>query len=360
MFKQKQLSVFLSIIVASAVSGPTWAQDSSSKVDIETYGHLNIGYMNGDTGDGSESYIVDNDNSASRVGAKLSGYVDELGMTVGVHAELEYQQNASNLVTSENRSIDGDFNERQLNVFAQGGFGKVSLGQGDGAANGNIERDLSGTNVVSFANPALIGGALSFIDRGAGDEVALKSAMSDQDFESRYDRLRYDAPSLGPVDLSVSQGVKGNDDVTEVGGRVSVPFAGKLAAGLGYSVKDVGGATGDVTTAGGSVSWLHSTGISLTGAFSRIEDDDSTNPDSDFYLLKLGYKVGKHAFDVHYAEAEDRAAEGDSADTKGVGYVYTPVKWLNLYAGYNNHSLERRSGDYEDVNTVLVGSRLKF
>ncbi len=120
---------------------------------------------------------------------------------------------------------------------------------GDGAANGNIERDLSGTNVVSFANPALIGGALSFIDRGAGDEVALKSAMSDQDFESRYDRLRYDAPSLGPVNLSV---------------------------------------------------------------------------------------------------------------TKGVGYVYTPVKWLNLYPGYNNHSLDRRSGNYDDVNTVLVGSRLKF
>ncbi len=111
---------------------PTWAQDSSPKVDIETYGHLNIGYMNGDTGNGSESYIVDNDNSASRVGAILSGYVDDLGVTVGVHAELEYQQNASNIVTPDNRSVNGDFNERQLNVFAQGGFGKVSLGQGRG------------------------------------------------------------------------------------------------------------------------------------------------------------------------------------------------------------------------------------
>jgi len=355
------MAVYISTIVIGAVSVPTWAQDSISEVEIKPYGQINLGYMNGDTGEGSESYIVDNDNSSSRIGAKLSGYVNDLGITVGAHVELEYQHNPSNIVTPGLRSVDGEFDERHLNIFVQGSLGKVSLGQGDGAANGNVERDLSGTNVVSFANPALVGGALSFIDGDTGDSVALKSAMSNQDFESRYDRLRYDVPSLGPVDFSVSQGVKGNSDVTEVGARISVPFAGKLAAGLGYSVKDVGGATGDVTTAGGSVSWLNSsTGISLTGAFSQVEDDNTANSDSDFYLVKLGYKVGKHAFDVHYAKAQDRAAEGDSAETKGVGYVYTPIKWLNLYAGYNNNTLDRRNGDYDDVNTLLLGSRVKF
>lgn len=327
---------------------------------MDTYGQINLGYMNGDTGDGSKSYIVDNDNSASRVGAKISGKVDDLGVTVGAHVELEYQHNPSNVVTPDTRNVDGEFNERQLNLFVKGDFGMASLGQGDGAANGNVEIDLSGTKIVSFTNPALVGGALSFIDDAAGDEVALKSTMSDQDFESRYDRLRYDAPSLGPVDLAISQGVKDSNDVTEVGARFSVPLAGKLAAGLGYSVKDVGGATGDVTTMGGSVSWLHTSGVNLTGAYSRVEDDDGANPDSDFYLVKLGYKQGRHAVDLHFAEAKDRVADGDSAKTIGVGYVYTPVKWLNLYAGYNNHSLDRDGGDYDDVNTVLLGSRVKF
>lgn len=360
MFKQKKMAICLSMIISGVASSYACAEDSSTKVDVETYGQINLGYMNGNAAGGSESYIVDNDNSASRVGAKLSGYVDELGVTVGAHVELEYQQNASNVVKPEARSADGEFNERHLNLFVQGGFGKVSLGQGDGAANGNVERDLSGTSVVSFANPALVGGALAFIDNATGDELALKSAMSDQDFESRYSRLRYDAPSVGPVSLAVSQGVKDNSDVTEIGARVSVPFVGKLVAGLGYSIKDVGGATGDVTTAGGSVSWLSSAGVSITGAYSRVGDDEASNPDSDFYLVKLGYKVGKHAFDVHYAEAADRAAEGDSAETKGVGYVYAPVKWLDVYAGYNIHSLDRRSGDYDDVKTLLLGTRVKF
>ncbi|MBB5321696.1 porin [Marinobacter oulmenensis] len=356
--KQKRLVACLSVFVGSSFALPAFSQMKPSDVDVDVYGQVNLGYMYGDTGTGSESYVVDNDNSASRIGAKLSGQVDDLGMTVGAHVELEYQHNPSNVVTPDGRNVDGDFNERQLNLFAQGDFGKVSLGQGDGAANGNVEIDLSGTKVVSFTNPALIGGALAFDD--SGSQVALKSAVSDQDFESRYDRLRYDTPSLGPLKLAVSQGVKDSNDVTEIGGRVTVPFAGKLAAGFGYSVKDAGGAAGDVSTMGGSVSWLHPSGVNLTGAYSHVEDDDNANPDSDFYLAKLGYKVGRHAMDIHFSEVKDRVLEGDSAETLGVGYVYTPVKWLNLYAGYNNHSLDSDNGNYDDVSTVLLGSRVKF
>lgn len=177
MMKQKKLLLCISAMFSGISSFPVLAQDPISKVDVETYGQVNLAYMQGDTGEGSENYIVDNDNSGSRVGTKLSGYVNELDLTVGAHVELEYQQSASNVVTPDSRSVDGEFNERQLNIFVQGDFGKLSLGQGDGAANGNVERDLSGTSVVSFANPALVGGALSFIDTSTGDTLALKSAM---------------------------------------------------------------------------------------------------------------------------------------------------------------------------------------
>lgn len=74
----------------------------------------------------------------------------------------------------------------------------MSLDRSDGATNGNIERDLSGTNVVSFADPALVGGAFTFIDEATGDELALKTVMSEENFESGYDRLRYDVPSDWP------------------------------------------------------------------------------------------------------------------------------------------------------------------
>ncbi|MCR8914885.1 porin [Marinobacter panjinensis] len=151
-----------------------------------------------------------------------------------------------------------------------------------------------------------------------------------------------------------------DDDVTEVGVRFSGKFGGKIDGALGYSVRDIGGVAGDTETMGGSLSWLHGSGINLTGAYSTTSDDNPANPDADFYLAKLGYKIGRHAFDIHYMETEDRAEKGDSAETLGVGYVFTPIKWFETYAGYNNHSLNRSGADFDDVSTVLVGGRLKF
>ncbi len=360
MIKQQRLTSCIAFLVGGIAASGAYAQSPVSNVSADVYGQINHGIMVSDTGDGSEHYIVDNDNSATRTGVKLSGDLKEVDLTVGAHVELEYQQNASNLVDPDNRSIGGEFNERHLNLFVSGGFGKLSLGQGDGAANGNVEVDLSGTKIVSYTNPALVGGALEFVDDSGGGNVRLGAAMSDQDFESRYDRLRYDLPGLGPVSAAISQGIKGNADVTEVGARFSGELGGKVSAGLGYSTKDMGGATGDVETLGGSLSWLHDSGVNLTGAYSTSQDDDSANPDSDFYLVKLGYKAGKHAFDVHFAEAKDRVQEGDSVETIGAGYVFSPIKWFSAYAGYNNHSLDRDGADFDDVSTVLMGGILKF
>lgn len=359
MRKQKTLVSCVALAVCGLSSSYAVAQSPVSNVSVDPYGQLNYGVLAVDTGDGSEHFIVDNDNSSSRVGAKLEGDLNGTGLTIGAHVELEYQQNPSNNVTLEQRSISGEFSERHLNVFVSGEYGKLSLGQGNGAANGNIERDLSGTLVISWTNPALVGGALDFVDDATDTRVRFKSAMSDQDFESRYSRLRYDLPSLGSFQPSISQGIKDGDDVTEVGLRFSGELGGKISAAVGYSTKDAGGVAGDFQTLGGSVSWLHTSGINLTGAYSTTSDDDA-NPDAAFYTGKLGYKTGKHAFDIHYSVAEDRVQKGDSAKTVGVGYVFQPIKWFETYAGYNKSSLDRSGADFDDIDTVLVGGRLKF
>lgn len=122
----------------------------------------------------------------------------------------------------------------------------------------------------------------------------------------------------------------------------------------------MGGQADRFQTLGGSVSWLHESGVNLTGAYSTTRDDDPANPDADFYFGKIGYKAGKHAFDVHYAVTDDRVQKGDSAKTLGIGYVYKPTNWFDTYAGLNRHSLDRQGATFDDINTVLIGSRLKF
>lgn len=377
--KKRKLALFIAL--AGVVSTPVTAQKVEvPDLDLRVYGHINMAVMHADTGNGSEQYIVDNDYASSRVGAVISTNLEEIDLEVGAHIEFEYQHNPSNLVTPDNRTIKGSFDERHLNLFAAGRLGRVSIGQGHGAADNSTEMDLSGTKVASFPDLALVGGALPFVDK-SGDATTsptLFQSIRNQDFDARYDRFRYDSPELGPVSLAVSQGYKNDMDITEVSAAYNeaIDGLGSLSAAIGYSIKDAGGPAGDVETLGGSVSWLHDTGINMTVVYSNIEND--AGRDSDFNMFKVGYKAGRHAFTIHRAQGKDFnpvivtppaqdgqpstrfTVAGSDAEIYGAAYVYKPVKRLDVYAAFNNFALDSDVGSYDDVNIAMVGSRFRF
>lgn len=368
---QHKLYLAIALVSSSLAAAPVSAKTVElPDVDIDTYGWVNMAVMYGDTGHGSETYIVDSKYASSRFGAKISKEVEDLGVRIGTHVEFEYQHNDSKEVTPENRSIDGELEERHINVFVAGDFGQVSIGQGSGAADGNTEIDLSGTKVAAFSNLGLMGGSLPFVAKdGTDNDVKLIHALHNQDFEQRYDRVRYDSPKFGPMALSVSQGYKskkggGSDDVTELAAKVTLPLAGKLVAGVGYSRKDVGGAVDKVDVFGGSASWLHTSGFNLTGVYSN--QDGSTKGASEFYMVKTGYKTGKHSFAIHHAMGDDRAeyspavVTDSEAKAYGVSYVYAPAKWLDMYASFNNYELSAKERSYDNINIAMTGARVKF
>jgi predicted porin len=332
----------------------------ASALDVELSGQVNRALMYADDGENSELYNVDNTNSSTRFRIRGTQELTE-SLTAGARFEVEFQSNPSNDVSPTEKNVDAEFGERYMEVFLSGDFGTVYLGQGDGAANGNMERDLSGTGVISWRNPTLLGGSIQFHEDGvAGPSIS--STMSNLDFESRYDRVRYSTPELGPVTLAVSAGSKGDEsDVYEVGARLDTrAIGGRLIAAAGYSVEQKPTIAGDEETMGGSVSWLADSGFNVSAAYSVQEDEDPSNPESDFAYLKLGYRAGVHAFDIHYGVANDRQLLGDESTVYGVGYVWTPVKWANLYAGAKIHSLDRDGANYDDIPIVTVGTRLKF
>jgi hypothetical protein len=374
--KKHQLALF--IAAAGLASTPAFAQKAEvPDLDVDFYGHINMAVMHADTGEGSEQYIVDNDYASSRVGAHISTDLKDIDLKVGAHVEFEYQHNPSNLVTPEDRTKKGNWDERHVNLFAAGRYGKISVGQGSGAADGATESDLSGTKVASFPDLALVGGALRFVDDSNIGPTLFTSVRS-QDFEARYDRVRYDSPAFGPVKLAVSQGYRNEQDITEVAAFYNATFdgLGRLSASLGYSTKDEGlndkkVMAGDLDTLGGSVSWLHDTGINLTAVYSNAEND--AGRDSDFNMFKVGYRTGKHSFTVHRAAGEDfnpaavdangdnvGAVQGSDVEIYGAAYVYQPIKRLDVYFAYNNFALDADNGDYDDVNIAMIGSRLKF
>lgn len=63
---------------------------------------------------------------------------------------------------------------------------------------------------------------------------------------------------------------------------------------------------------------------------------------------------------IDYGRGEDFSLNGDRSEVYGLGYVYAPEKWLDLYAGIKQHKLDRAAESYDKASFATAGMRLKF
>jgi hypothetical protein len=339
--------------VLALAAGMAAAQD----IQVRLSGQVNRALMHVDDGTDAEWFNVDNGNSSTRFRFNADGQVQP-GWRAGILFEAQFQSNPSDAVNFTARQQSATLAERHMDVFLTGPYGTLRLGQGDGAANGAAEVDLSGTSVAHYSSSPDIGGAFEYRSGNALSGISIGSSISNQDFESRYDRLHYQTPVFSGFMGEASWGHK-DSDIVELALRYSGKLGamGTLAAALGWSSEDgIAGGTDDEVF-GGSVSWLHPSGLNLTFAHTTRE---LGGRDREFTYLKAGYKFGRHAVSVDYGMGDDQAASGDEASVYGIGYVFTPVAWAELFALYKMHSLDRPGVSLEDITFFMVGTRVKF
>lgn len=343
----------IGFVLASLVgaSSNAWA------LEFDFYGQINRAMMSVDDGQETESYFVDGSTSSTRVGARGEANIND-ALSAGIKLESEYQSNASSDVSQLDQSVSPELEERYAELYISGDWGRLSLGQGDGAANGVVERDLSGTMLAHFSMNPTVGGAVQFRD-GESFGPPMGATINAQDFEGRYDRLRYDTNLAGGLDFAVSSGVNENDNTHELSSvYLNESTLGTIRATAGYSVRELGGLEGDRDTIGGSLAYLAPNGLNAFVAISNRQDENEY--DGQFYYTKLGYRNGAHRFSVDYTRGEDYLMKGDVSQQVGLGYVYQAAKWLELYGLAKKHYLNSDAGDYDDINILMLGSRLKF
>jgi uncharacterized membrane protein len=229
-------SLLTSAVAAGLVAVPMSA--SAQDLNLKISGQINktIGII--DNGDNDAIGFFDNSNSGSRF--RFTGSQDMgNGMKVGGVWEWQWGNSASSAATfnsaGEFSEVPASLADRKTELYYQGGWGKVSLGKGDGAANGTNEVDLSGTTTIDYAggNACLIGG----ITYGTGSSTVagptVGSTYSQFDGESRNTRIRYDTPKMGWGGIAVSLG---NQGLTEVAYRGSWNIGtGKFAVAGGLT-----------------------------------------------------------------------------------------------------------------------------
>jgi predicted porin len=383
----------LAVAVSSALATPMAAHAVKYKLS----GQVNRAMVYQSDSDRTDIQFVDNISSGTRW--RLTGSEDiGNGMKVGFNWEWQNSQNPG----SGGAPIgSGDFGEaetmRKAEVWFSGGWGKVSLGQGDGAGNGTTEVDLSDTWNVAYTGRSSFGAAVAFqfsgtttggstfdttgstaLDQSAAAALAPithGATFSHFDAFSRYDRIRYDSPALGPVTLAVSAGAR---DKYEGALRWSQGIGGgQISAGLFYGSHSSGGVKNRY---GGSIAYLFSFGTNLQFAYAENEPSATGSTKGKNWYLKVGHKWGNNAVSLGYGESKDVAAgalataglgDGTGWKNKGfnIGFNHNiPKAKVDLYAGaaFNQLDTGNLAGsgltalDADDIITVTVGTKLKF
>ena len=350
----------LGVVVGVTAGMLLFGLNPAQAVEVKLSGQINRAIMWADNGNNDELFHVDNDNSSTRfrlVGSeRLNDYLD-----VGVVWESQFESNSSASVDiGQDNDGSSTFTERKLEAwFGSNSYGKLRIGQGDGAANGTSEVDLSGTSVIMYSGVSDTASSIQFRDSDDTAIAAIGSTRSNFDGLSRNDRLRYDSPSLFGLKLS---GSITNGDALELAARWASEFQGigKLAAAIG--LVDAGDRSDpSFQQFGGSVSWLAPFGLNITfaGGFRDIDEDDRDDPINLY--TKVGYKWDIHAIAVEFGQTNDLNAEGDESRNVGLAYVIVPWSGVDFYAVVRSFELERDGLDnIEDISQIMAGTRVKF
>ncbi len=371
-------------LVALAVAGviaPGAAM--AMKTEAALGGQISRMISYADNGIDSDVLHVDNNNSGTRV--RLRGATDlGNGTKAGINWETDWQFNDSASMDIGDADDDNTPENRLRDLFFEGAFGKLSMGRGNGAANGTSEIDYSGTWIASNSGDFHLSGLQFRVkDRTEfGRTVGSYGSLIGQNFDglSRNNRLRYDTPALGPVVLSVDAG----QEKWEGAARLSQKMAGggKVGAALGYvqckigneAQRCSGGPAGlKYNQFGMSASLLLANGFNITGAYGKRdikqfagEDLRQGRSDPKMWYIKVGWASGPHHISGAYKKTENLGTIGTFEGKKlGIEYVHNMKDHgVELYAGLWKAEIDDDSGagadQIEDINGLFVGSRVKF
>jgi len=347
------LITFVSLVAVLLYFSPACA------VEAKLSGQVNQLIMWADNGVDNDIFIGDNANSSTRF--RFTGSEEFNGVTAGIRIEFDVQRNPSSAFDIPNTD-DGNFNlsDRWFDATFAGAFGKVSLGKGDGAANGTAEVDLSGTAVITYSSVTSTAGGFTFIDKTTNlpSGTTVGDTRSNFDGLSRNSRLRYDTMKFAGFSFA---GSFTNGNAWELSSLYTGEFGslGKLAAAVGYVDTNDRGA--EYTQWDGSVSWLAPFGLNVTLAVGQRDPDAAGSVKADNGYVKVGWQFGSiHAASVEYGLTKDLDLRGDKSKNYGLAYVIKPWNSVELYAAARLYELDRSGASFDDINQIMAGTRIKF
>lgn len=340
----------------------TTARKGNRVVSLQVYGQVNKALLIFDDGVESDAFIVDNDQSGSRIGLTGKATIKP-GWIAGYTMEFDFQDSASNLVSqNDDEGDDNEIKIRHNYVFIESErYGRISIGQQSSAADGVTEVVLAN----SQSDASDIFSSFSVRNSDGGDSGLLVEDFIDNLDGPREDVVRYDSPSIYGFIVSASWG---DDDYADIALRFKKEFNSfRFAAGVAYQWDErEEGDEREILS--GSLSAMHiPSGLYVALSGGNVEFQDGAADDGTFYYAQLGIErkflpYGATTIYGEYGSYENIANLGElEAERYGFGVVQKiDSAAMDLYALARVYSFDDNAQDLEDFSTIMIGSRIKF
>jgi hypothetical protein len=380
---------------AVAKEGARVIHSAKDQVKLRVSGQINRAVVFADDGFQTQTRHVDVDFSSSRFRWQADAKVNN-DIKIGGVIEVQVEPNSNfgnrgggdqDTESGTESNTNSRLSPRKVEFWIHHNqFGRVYVGKGDPGSNGSNNTTAHAGGVAMLnSSTALVYGGLEFkTARGSGATSAtVNQVNSDLDGLTRANRIRYDTPVFAGFQGRVSHLDAGSYDLTLLyNGKI---LDSKVKAALAYSDssgQSLAGRDGELIN--GALSFVHSSGFGLTGAFGIQSRDDQeqdqtasgintngSSQDPTMYYLSAHFQrkfteLGTTFIGFAYQENSEQNQARDTARAYQVSVLqHIDAAAFELYATYAHYELDRSAANgvdtsFKDLDVVLVGGRLKF
>jgi hypothetical protein len=335
---------------ASADGHAKVVKNSQDKVSFRISGQIHRQMHVADDGHSTRVAHTDSGYSTSRIRFHTAAKVNA-NLKVGSLTEIAMDDNRDgfDIEAPAGGRAAGDLRTRINELhFAHSQFGKLTMGAGNGAANGVNNISVHGVSIALPGGMGFLGGAgLKFRNSVAGADgtrqqtaAGVVNVMGDLDFNSRRPRLRYDTPNIMGFVGSISHNTQQSIEYAlRYKGKI---FDTNVQASAGMAQNTAGLATEEMY--GAQISVGHSSGLGAT--FGCFYSNSETNIPSEQdpagcnvqgHFQRKFNEMGRTSLVVEYSQADDVNARGDIASAYGVTVKQDiDAAALDVFVKYSN------------------------
>lgn len=333
------------LLASTALVG--FAGAAAAEITIEGYAEMGVAGGGGEYFDAIDGVTVDGPetqfHNSTKLNFKMTGETDS-GLSFGATYRFDMDNGSSN-----NQDPDGD-NET---VWIEGAFGKITLGDTDGALDWSMTETDFGTTLTDDHTTHIGWYSNNGLDSFYDDQV-MRYEYSMGDFAAAFS-------------LELPDGADGADPVIGIGGKYSTSMGGvDLGFGLGYQT--VSGSIIDAEAYGLSVSAAFAGGFEVVGNYMKLSyEAGGSDFDAEHYGIGVAYTMDALLLTANYGKWEyDAGLEGEGW---AIAANYDLGGGAVLMAGYGNSDgqyVRIRNGgvdrleDYDNFNTFSIGLGLSF